>query len=553
MGHRFGIGWMLAASAAALGAEPDFAHDVAPILYRECAPCHRPGESAPFSLLSYQDAKKRARQIVDVTTSRYMPPWLPEPGHGDFEGERRLTEAEVGSLAAWAAAGAPEGTPFAIPEPPRFPEGWQLGKPDLILEAPAAFHVPAAGPDLYWNFILKPNRSSIRYVRALEIRPGDRKLVHHANLLIDRMAVSHYREAAPGQGFPGMDLAIMRSPFDLPGHLLFWKPGSAAHQEPDGLAWTLNPGDELVLNVHLHPIGKPADVRPVIGLYFTDRPPRHFPLLVQLENDQALNIPAGASAFEVKDDFRLPLDADALAIYPHAHYLGKVLEAYATLPDGTRRWLILIPDWNPDWQAVYYYREPVFLPAGSVISMRYRYDNSAANVRNPHQPPQRVKAGDGSADEMAHLWLELLPRGTVDRRRELEESVLRHKLEKNPRDFAANFNLGAVLLSRLKAPSAVGVLEAAVAANPRSPEARNMLGLALERVSRNAEAMNEFETALQLRPEYTTARLNLANSQLKAGRLEDAIENLRRVVAANPSDPLPKKLLKDALSSRTNP
>ncbi|HKE29685.1 MAG TPA: tetratricopeptide repeat protein [Bryobacteraceae bacterium] len=530
---------------------PTFAHDVAPILYLNCSPCHRPQETGPFSLLSYNDARKWAGQIAAVTHSRYMPPWLPEPGHGNFEGERRLTDQEIRTIADWAAAGAPEGPAGETPKPPNFPTGWPMGAPDLILEAPATYHVPASGPDVYWNFVLKPNQPVTRYVRAIEIRPGDRKLVHHANLLVDRWASSHLREATPGGGFPGMNLEIMRSPFDPPGHLLFWKPGSVPHQEPEGLAWRLDPGDELVLNVHLHPSGKPEEIRPAIGLYFTDKAPTKLPLLVQMENDQALDVPPGAQDFEVKDDFRLTLDVDALAVYPHAHYLGKVLEAYATLPDGQRQWLIRIPDWNPDWQAVFYYREPVFLPKGTVISMRYRYDNSAANLRNPHQPPVRVESGDQSTDEMAHLWLELLPRGPGDRRRELEEAVMRHRLEKNPKEFAANFNLGAVMLSRLNAAGAVGALETAVAAEPSRPEARNMLGVALGRVGRNAEALAEFEIAVKLRPGYTAARFNLADAQMKAGRLDDAISNLKLVVEANPSDPLPKRKLEEALAAKT--
>jgi tetratricopeptide (TPR) repeat protein len=529
---------------------PDFAHDVAPILHRACAPCHRPGETGPFPLLSYEDARKRAAQIAAVTHSRYMPPWLAE-APDNFEGARRLTDREIRTISDWVAAGAPEGPSADVPPPPTFPASWALGTPDLILEAPANFQVPATGPDVYWNFVLKPNQTSTRYVRAIEIRPGDRQLVHHANLLVDRFGSSHTREIAPGRGFPGMDLEIMRSPFDPPGHLLFWKPGSAPHQEPEGLAWRLEPGDELVLNVHLHPTGKAEHIRPAIGLYFTDRPPTKFPLLVQLEDDEALDIPAGAADFEVKDDFRLPLDVDALAVYPHAHYLGKQLEAYATLPSGERRWLIRIPDWNPDWQAVFYYREPIFLPAGSVISMRYRYDNSTANVRNPHEPPVRVKGGDQSTDEMAHLWLELLPRGPGDRRRELEEAVMRHRLDKNPKDFSANFNLGAVMLSRLNAAGAVGALQTAVTAEPKRAEARNMLGLALERVGRTAEALAEYEIALKLQPDYVAARFNLANSQMKAGRLEEAIANLRLVVAANPDDPLPRLKLEEALAARS--
>jgi len=191
-----------------------------------------------------------------------------------------------------------------------------------------------------------------------------------------------------------MDLALDRNPFDPESHFLFWKPGTAPHYEPDGFSWRLDSGNYLVLNTHLQPTGKSEQVQPAIALYFTDKPPDRFPILIQLEHDGALDIPPGTRDFRVSDDFRLPIDADVLAVYPHAHYLGKLLEGYATLPDGTRKWLIRIPDWDLDWQAVYRDREPVFLPKNSVVSMRYHYDNSAANPRNPNQPSKRVRAGN---------------------------------------------------------------------------------------------------------------------------------------------------------------
>jgi tetratricopeptide (TPR) repeat protein/mono/diheme cytochrome c family protein len=526
--------------------ELTFARDIAPIVYANCAACHRPGEAAPFPLLSYQDVKKHARDIVKVTRSRYMPPWLPEHGYGGFQGERRLSDEQIRAISTWVSQGAPEGAPSQTPALPAFTEGWQLGPPDLVLEAQAPFHAPASGPDVYWNFVFNPAVTATRYVRAVEIRPGQRKLVHHANLLVDRLG----SVAGKGGGFPGMDLTLFRSPFTPDGNFLFWKPGSAPHVEPDGFAWRLGPGNQLVLNTHVHPSGRAEELRPSVGLYFTDKPQTKFPLLVELENDQALDIPAGAAHFTVSDQFRLPMDVDLVAIYPHAHYLGKRLEAYATLPNGGRKWLILIPDWDPNWQAVFYYREPVLLPKGTLISMHYQYDNSAVNVRNPNQPPKRVSAGNQSTDEMAHLWLELLPRGTGDRRRELEEAVMRHRLERDPLDFEANFNLGVVMLSRLNAAGAVSALRTAVRVRPDRADAHNMLGLALARTGQSSEALEQYRSALELRPGYSGARLNRANALLKSGRLEEAIEDYRAVMLAAPSDPLPKQALAEALLLR---
>ena len=529
----------------ALHAAPTYTHDIAPILQRKCAGCHRPGETAPFSLLTYADAKKRATQIATVTRSRFMPPWLPEAGYGDFAGELRLSEAEIRTIGDWAAQGAPEGAPSAAVA--TVPAATSLGTPDLRLEAPGSFTVPASGPDVYWNFIFKPALTSTRFVRAVEILPGDRRLVHHANLLVDRTGSAHLQEAAPGHGFPGMELTLMRSPFDPEGHFRFWKPGSPPHIAPDGLAWRLVPGDELILNAHFHPTGKPETVRPAIALYFTDKPQTKFPLLLQLENDPALDIPPGNADFLVSDDFRLPMDLDVLAIYPHAHALGKLLEAYATLPDGKRKWLIRIPAWDPNWQAVFEYREPVFLPRGSVVSMRYHYDNSAANVRNPNHPPKRVRSGNQATDEMAHLWLQVLPRGPGDRRRELQEALFRHRLETQPKDFESNLNLGAVLLSRLSPQQAVGYLRAAVQAAPRRADARNMLGVSLAATGQSVEAIQQFRIALRQQPALLNARFNLANALVKSGKLDEAIADYRQVVAANGADVLPRSRLADAL------
>jgi mono/diheme cytochrome c family protein len=532
---------------------PTFAHDIAPLVYEKCAACHHPGAAAPFSLLTYEDVRKRAAQIAAATRAGYMPPWLPEHGYGDFVDDRRLSPEQVATIAAWVSAGTPEGPTDAIPAPPTFPEGWQLGKPDLVLEAGSSFPLPASGPDIYWNVIFTPNVTARRWVRAIEIRPGLPRLVHHANLLVDRAGTAHLRETSPGKGFPGMDLVIGRSPFDPDGNFLFWKPGGPPHVEQDGFAWRLDPGNELVLNMHLQPSGKKEEVRPSIGLYFTDRRQTKFPLLVQLENDQALNIPAGVHDFAISDDFRLPLDADVLAVYPHAHYLGKVLEASATLPDGSTKWLVRIPAWDPNWQAVFYYREPVFLPKDSVIHMRYRYDNSGANPRNPNHPPKRVRAGNQATDEMGHLWLQILPRGAGDHRRELQEAVMRHRLDKNPSDVVAHMNLGAILLSRLDPQAAVSELREAVRLEPNQPEVLNMLGLGLATLNRNADAIPQFEKALRARPDYASARFNLATALAKSGRIDEAVSNLRQILAANPEDAYAKRRLADLLEHHPGP
>jgi len=513
-----------------------FARDIAPIIYKNCSPCHRPGEAGPFSLLSFDDVRKHARQIVTVTKSRYMPPWLPQSGYGEFEGERRLSDTQIKLIADWVNANTPEGDAAEAPAPPAFTEGWQLGTPDLILTAQKPYALAATGHDVFWNFVFSPSIPAVRYVRAIEIRPGENRLVHHANLILDRLKTGRRNEKSPGAGFEGMDLNIAGNVFDPPGHFLFWKPGSLVASEPEGFAWVLAPGNDLVLNTHLQPDGKPEQVQPSIGIYFTDKPPARRPVLLQLEHDGALNIPAGAKDFVIGDDFRVPVDLDVLEIYPHAHYLGKLLEAWATLPDGKRQWLIRIPSWDLNQQAVYRYRKPVFLPKGTLISMRYRYDNSAANPRNPHQPPVRVRSGNNADDEMGHLWLQVLPRGPRDRRREVEEALMEHRVEKYPDDYAGWLDLGELKLSRLDSQGGVSALETAVRVDPNQSQGHNMLGAAFTRVGRATEAEQQFELALKLDPGNVNARYNLVFSLVKAGRLEDASANIKQVVAAYPED-----------------
>jgi mono/diheme cytochrome c family protein len=515
----------------------DFNHDIAPIIYRHCSACHRPGEAAPFSLLTYEDVKNRAKQIADVTRRRYMPPWLPDKG--DFSDEQRLSNEEIEAIRSWASSGAPEGSGSVTA--PVFTEGWQLGPPDLIVEASHSYTLRASGPDEYWNFVLSPDVKTTRYVRAVEIRPGVTKVVHHANLFVDRA-----RSAEEGAG---MDPIIERTAFDPDdGHFLFWKPGAIPKEE--AFSWQLDPGNNLVLNVHMQPGGKSETIRPVVGLYFTDQKPQKFPLLIQLEHDGALNIPPGVRDFTISDDFKVPRDTNVLAVYPHAHYLGHVLEAYATLPSGERKPIIRIANWDPNWQSIYRFREPLFLPKDTVISMRYHYDNSAGNVRNPNHPAKRVKAGNQATDEMGHLWLEVLPAGAGDRRLEFEQAILLHRLDKYPNDFPALLHLGTVMLSRLNPGGALPMLEAAVKSDPKSAEAHNFLGSALSALGRTGEATEQFRLALALRADYSNARLNLGNALVKAGKFDDAITEYQRILEANPEDELTRDRLEKALAAR---
>jgi Tfp pilus assembly protein PilF len=518
-----------------------FNHDIAPIVFRSCARCHRPGEAGPFPLLSYDDARKHARQMEIVTRSRFMPPWLPEPQAQKFADETRLSEEQISTIKRWVDAGAPEGNPADLPPRPSFVEGWQLGQPDLVLKAATPYQLPASGSDLYWNFIFPVPIDRTRWVRAVEIRPGDKRFVHHANILVDRLQNSRQREHRPGGGFEGMEIKIESETFDPDSHFLFWKPGTVPYVEPEGMALRLDKGTDLVLNVHIQPSGKPETLQPTIGLYFTDQPATKFPMLLQLQNDGKLDIPAGDKNFAVSDELTLPVDVDLLAIYPHAHYLGKDLEATATLPDGSSKTLIHIPRWDLNWQGVYRYAEPTFLPKGTTVHMRYVYDNSADNALNPNHPPERVRGGNRSKDEMAHLWLQVLPRNfdskAGDPRMQLQESLARHDIRNDPADFAAHYNLASMLQARGDAAAeAISEYQAALRLRPQDATANNALGAALMAAGQPDRAMVYLQTAARNSPQYFDAHYNLGNALATAGDFSGAAEQFAMAARIRPDD-----------------
>lgn len=538
-----GQGWGTPSPSKTLSSgcsEITFNRDIAPIIFRSCATCHRPGEAAPFSLLAYGDVKKHARQIADVTRSRAMPPWLPEPQELKFADELRLSSAEIESIVRWVEEGAIEGNAADLPPTPKFVEGWRLGEPDLVLKAEKPLVLPPQGTDTYWNFIFPVPIQETKWVKAVEIRPGDKRYVHHANILVDREEASRKRESEPGAGFGGMEIRIESQVFDPDSHLLFWKPGTIPYVEPEGMALRLDQGTDLILNTHLQPSGKPEVIQPSVGLYFTSHPATVIPMLLQLENDLKVDIPPGEKNFLVTDDFTLPVDVDLMAIYPHAHYLGKDIQASAALPDGTRKELIHIPQWNLNWQAVYRYAKPVRLPKGTTISLRYSYDNSDENPMNPNHPAARVRGGNRSSDEMCHLWLQVLPvnfdPAQGDPRMALQEALARHNVEKNSGDFEAHYNLGAMLQAKGHFDSAIEEYGAAVKLRPEDATGNNALGAALVAAGHAEQAAPYLQAALRSRPDYFEAHYNLGFALAQQNDFAGAAQQFQSALRLQPRD-----------------
>lgn len=526
--------------AAPLRPAVTFNRDVLPILHAHCAACHRPGEAGPFSLLTFEDARQRARLIATAVSSHVMPPWLPESEGGEFAGERRLAAAEIETLTRWVDDGVLEGGPADRRTVPVFTAGWQLGTPDLVITMPEGFIVPADGPDVFRNFVLPIPLTQRRFVQALEFRPGNPRVLHHARLLLDDTGdIRHLDEQDAGPGFGGMDVPGARFP---DGHFLGWAPGKMPARE--AYPWPLEPGNDLVIQMHLKPSGRAEMVQASIGLYLTDTPPPTTPVMIRL-GSKTIDIPAGSSDYEVVDRFTLPTDVLALSIYPHAHYLAKDMLVLARTPNGRADTLLRIPNWNFNWQDEYTYAQPVALTRGTTIEMRYRYDNSASNPRNPSLPPQRVRFGPQTRDEMGELLVQVLPR-SADGFAPLRAQVARKNLltdvageEKRvadvPEDAETRNALGVAYVQLGRIGDAVAQIEASLHTDPGLAMAHYNLGVMAMNEGQGVEAIRRFERALESRPDYAEAHNNLGVVLESSGRSDEAERHFRAALASRPN------------------
>lgn len=544
-------------TARALAAPVTYSKDIAPLLVERCGMCHHAGGSAPFSLLTFADTKRRATQIADVTRKRFMPPWKADPDDGPFIGQQPLDEAEIALIARWVADGAVEGAMEddrrELPEPKPWSAGWQLGPPDLVLTLPQAYTLPGDGTDAFRIFVLPIPVAAARFVRGLEFRPGNPKVVHHANIRLDATPTSRrFDDQDPAPGYDGL---IPRSATYPDGHFLGWTPGQVAPLLPSDLAWRLEPNTDLVVELHMQPSGKPESVSPSIGLYFSDASPgkpfdsaqgrpRRTPAMLRLGR-QDIDIPAGEAHYIVTDSYTLPVDVELEAVQPHAHYRAREVRGEATLPDGSRRPLITIADWDFRWQHVYRFVTPPRLPKGTTLSMRYVYDNSAANARNPQQPPARARWGQRSAEEMGDLWLQVLTRDGRDletlsasfRPKVAAEDVKGYELEieKHPRDVALHDDVALLYLELQRPDRAIQHFNASLALEPQSAQAFYNLGTALTVARQLDQAVDAYREALRIDASYANAHNNLANVLLAQGKTDAAILEFKDVVRLQPA------------------
>lgn len=382
-----------------------FSEDIAPVVFQNCAGCHRAGQVGPFILTDYESVKRRAREIVEVTGDRTMPPWHADPGVVAYRNDRSLTKEQIGLFAEWLAAGTPEGDPAKTPVLPPLKDGWQMGPPDQIATMAEAFTVPAEGRDIYRKFVIPLNRDKDTWVKGIEFRPGDPRVVHHILYYLDTSGKAREYDAKdPAPGFRGMGQS--NGEFRYIGG---WDVGSQPTELPYGLRWFIPRGADLVVQVHYHPIGRETTDQSSVGFHYSDEPtakpwtiipvPPHFGMM------QGIDIPAGEKEHIEKASFVIPQDCETFAVNAHAHYLGKRMEMTATFPDGSVRWLLKTSNWDFKWQEDYQFQEPIKLPAGTRLDVLMSYDNSAENPANPTNPPRRVVWGPATTDEMGVITL----------------------------------------------------------------------------------------------------------------------------------------------------
>lgn len=518
----------------------DFAHDVAPIVFAKCSSCHRPGEAAPFSLLTYDDVRKRARQIVDVTQKRFMPPWLPGQGHETFANSRRLTDRELLVIERWVESGVPLGDQTQIPALPTFSDSWAANPPDLIVETPD-FRLASQDRDVFRNFVVPIQIDEARWIQSIEIRPCNPRVTHHARLGVDSSGESVRRDAAdPEPGYSGMAWCQ-----DPDGQLVIWAPGMDMNLDRPGVAWRLYPNMSFVLHTHMQPTGKPETVKFRIGIRFANEAPTSYPAILRIGSGD-IDIPAGSRRHVVTDEYVLPVDIDIHTIFPHAHSLCQELRIVAERPDGTREPLISIDHFDENWHDSYRFRHPHRLPRGTRLRSTFVYDNSDANPRNRNHPARRVAYGSNANDEMADVYLQATA-VHADQRAALMEDYkrynlqsqaagLRHSLDLDPNNPWSQEGLAACYVGLGEPAKAVPILEKRLQTGPREVFPIVSLGMALLAKGDSSLAQTHFREAIALDGQFPLAWYGLGKALEAKYDTRAAEDAYRRVVELAPDN-----------------
>jgi peroxiredoxin/mono/diheme cytochrome c family protein len=396
-----------------------FHKDVAPILQKNCQTCHRPGEVGPFSLMTYKQAVTWAEDVKEYTATRKMPPWKPTAAEYAFHNDRRLTDAEIKTLAAWVDGGTPEGDPKDAPPPAKFIDGWNLGKPDLILTSGDEFHLGASGPDTFRCYVLPTNLPEDKYIIGFEVKPGNPRIVHHTlnywdltgkarklELSAKEKASEDDRDRGPGYSAAmGVGFLPGTSPREgVPpiGNFGGWAPGQVARFLPNSTGYLLPKGADVILQVHYHRNGKPEKDQTQLALYFAKKPVErpYQNVVLGPRNPLFLNIPAGKENHKIEGTLYLHTDCTMHSVMPHMHLIGKSVTVWMTPPGGEKVTLVEIKEWDYNWQETYWFKEPLKLKAGTRLDIEAIYDNSSKNPNNPRTPPALVMFGEQTTNEM---------------------------------------------------------------------------------------------------------------------------------------------------------
>lgn len=393
-----------------------YTKQIAKIIYNKCTSCHRTGEIGPFNLTSYQETRLRANSIKAVTKSRYMPPWKADPSYQRHIGESFLSDEEIQLIADWVDGGTPYGTASEEPPLPIFPTGSALGVPDTIITFKQKHLHKGNGKDEYRYFVLPTAYGEDKVIKAIEVRPGNAKIVHHALIFQDVAGTARSFDAkTPEYGFEGMtgfsdEQVIFYDQY--PGYA----PGTKTIFYPDGIGQLLNKGADIVMQIHYAPTTVDYSDSTSVNIFFAKKEEK----ITRYVDDMIMlpfNLVSGPFSFNIPRNttrtfegrMTMASDLSLVGIYPHMHMLGKNWEVWLQRPDGTRENLIRINDWDFNWQSNYYFRKYIKAPKGSVVVAKATYDNTSANPNNPTIPPKNVSWGENTTDEMFFLPLLAVP------------------------------------------------------------------------------------------------------------------------------------------------
>jgi hypothetical protein len=386
-----------------------FSKDVAPILQQHCQQCHRPGEVAPMSLLTYSQSRPWAKAIKTAVLTKKMPPWFADPRYGHFSNDVSLTQRDIETLVAWADAGAPEGKHSDLPKPVSFEQGWSIGKPDLVLEMPKALPIPATGTLDIIYLVVPADFKEDRWIQAAEVRPGNRALVHHINAILRTPDQRTMRNLAPGVPYALPKRTKFTPPPDgsQPDSEFFvgYVPGLFGKRWPAGEAKFVPAGSDFIFQVHYSTNGSAGTDQSQIGLIFSKTPPKQRVVSAVAKN-WTFVIPPGDAHHEVRSMVEFASDVTLVSLQPHMHYRGRDYEYKAVYPSGETEVLLRVPNYDFNWQLTYFLAEPKLMPRGTRIECTAHYDNSVNNPANP-DPTATVTYGEQSWDEMMSGWIEI--------------------------------------------------------------------------------------------------------------------------------------------------